>query len=485
MKKFFFHSQGRRLLFTGIVFLSLQVAYNPYVNAKGNHTGYDPLTGAGNLILVSGGTLNNLGTLVILGNLTNNGTDTLGSGTIKFTGSSVQSLSGTSIFQGLEVNNAAGITIDGPTKVNGTLSLSNGLVTLGNNNLLLGPSASVAGTPDATRMIVPTGSGQVRKQFSGTGTFNFPLGDNTGVAEYSPVSLNFTSGTFAPDNWAGVSLVNAPYPGSTGSYLNRYWNISSNGITDFNCNAQFNYVFPADLVGDENDISCVKVDPGPSVIYDMADISLHQLFATGLSSFGIFTGRSENRILNITSIMMEGLYNGYGTMRKAYDELGERFAGDTADVINVELHNVSDYSSVNYIVNNIGLNTSGFATIAVPGRYHDWYYLTIKHRNSIETVSALPVDFSGTTISYAFDTQDKAYGNNLGMMIDGTPVIYAGDENQDGNVDGYDLADIGNLVDTFASGYIKEDINGDGTMDGYDLATAGNNVDTFVAAILP
>jgi hypothetical protein len=42
-------------------------------------------------------------------------------------------------------------------------------------------------------------------------------------------------------------------------------------------------------------------------------------------------------------------------MRKAYDEHGEHFGGDTADVINIELHKASDYSSIPYVDTDIEL----------------------------------------------------------------------------------------------------------------------------------
>ena len=188
--------------------------------------------------------------------------------------------------------------------------------------------------------------------------------------------------------------------------------------------------------------------------------------------------------INLTA-MLEGLYNGAGTMRKAQDESGNHFTGNTADHITVELHNSATYSTIEYAATDIALSTAGTATFTVPANKSGSYYVTIKHRNSIETTSALPVNFSGTTISYTFNTQAKAYGNNMGLIIDGAAVIYAGDTNQDGIVDGSDLSAIANLATIAASGYISEDLNGDGLIDGSDLAIAGNDADAAVGAVLP
>jgi len=100
-------------------------------------------------------------------------------------------------------------------------------------------------------------------------------------------------------------------------------------------------------------------------------------------------------------------------------------------------------------------------------------------------LTADSVLFSGSTINYSFDHQEKAYGNNMGVMIDGTAVIYSGDENQDGIVDGSDLSDIGNFATLVATGYIPQDINGDGLIDGSDLSIIGNNAVLAIGIVTP
>ncbi len=196
------------------------------------------------------------------------------------------------------------------------------------------------------------------------------------------------------------------------------------------------------------------------------------------------TGSSASKTLNL-KVYLEGLYAGEGTMNPAFDEFGAHWPAGVADHITVELHNSATYATIEYTAPDVELSITGTATVSTPGDKNGSYYLTIKHRNSIETTSALPVDFSGAIISYAFDTQDQAYGNNMGLMIDGTSIIFGGDESQDGIVDGTDLSEIGNLADIAASGYLPQDINGDGLIDGSDLSVAGNNADVAVGAALP
>lgn len=258
------------------------------------------LNSSENFVMNSGGNLDVQGTLILKKNLVNQNTapDTLGSGTIVFSGASKQTISGQNIIQNLELANSKGLALAGNTKVNGVLTLTNGLVTLGAYNLLLGPTASVAASPAPSyaNMIVPTLSGQLQKEFpSAGGTFVFPVGDSSGVApaDYSPVTLAFNSGTFAANNYAGVNLVDDQYPGTAISYLTRYWNVTQSGISDFSCNTTFIYA-ENDVVGTEADIFCFRVLPAPFTAYNAADIGTNELTAHGISSFSTFTGNLGN-----------------------------------------------------------------------------------------------------------------------------------------------------------------------------------------------
>ncbi len=114
------------------------------------------------------------------------------------------------------------------------------------------------------------------------------------------------------------------------------------------------------------------------------------------------------------------------------------------------------------------------------------YYLSVIHRNSIETWSNLPVTFShGNVISYDFTSaQGNAFGNNT-VLKNGKYCIYTGDINQDGTVDAFDLSVIDNDAFTFQSGYVISDLNGDGIADASDASLADNNAFNFVSKIVP
>jgi hypothetical protein len=156
---------------------------------------------------------------------------------------------------------------------------------------------------------------------------------------------------------------------------------------------------------------------------------------------------------------------------------GPQFGPGIADQVTVELHNPTPYSNIVYSLGLVNLGTNGdIAISAIPALYNGSYYLTIKHRNSIETTSASPVSFAGGTINYDFSTAaTQAYGNNLKLM--GTVyAIYGADPNQDGIVDGSDMLLIDNASQVpILHGYFPQDLNGDGTVDGTDMLMIDNN----------
>ncbi|MBE0641590.1 MAG: PKD domain-containing protein, partial [Bacteroidales bacterium] len=58
-----------------------------------------------------------------------------------------------------------------------------------------------------------------------------------------------------------------------------------------------------------------------------------------VSASGTITVNVCSKTLSLTSLFLEGLYNGSGTLKQAYDELGPRWPAGIADHIIVELHN--------------------------------------------------------------------------------------------------------------------------------------------------
>ena len=445
------------------------------------------LVSSSSLTINNGGVLNNAGTVILAGNLNNlNAAVTnLGTGTISLAGTALQQINGQNTINNLTINNAAGVNLNANTTVNGTLTLTSGRLGLGSYNLFLGTGATIGGAPSATAMVVATGTGELRKSFSAAGSFSFPVGDNTGTAEYAPVTVSFTGGTYGSGNYLGVNLVNSAYTGATGSYINRYWNVNHSGITGFTCNATFKYM-QADVVGTENLIYSLRVTPTSVTYFTATNTATDILTTNGITEFGTFTGVQQlaGKTLNL-SALLESLYNGGGTMRKAQNAVGDQFAGLTADQITVELHSSASYTAKIFTVNNVNLSTTGTSAITIPGLHSGSYYITVKHRNSIETTTASPVSFAGGTINYNFSGPAQAYGGNLLLMAGGFYAIYGGDVNQDGSVDTGDMTPVDNDAADYAAGYLPTDANGDGIVDTADITIVDNNGAAYITSATP
>jgi hypothetical protein len=193
---------------------------------------------------------------------------------------------------------------------------------------------------------------------------------------------------------------------------------------------------------------------------------------------------SNNHNLQITALL-EGLYDGGGVMRKAKDATGDRFTGNVADQVTIELHDAANYSNIIYSAANIDLTINGIAYVLVPASHNGSYYVTVQHRNSITTTTASPVSFAGASINYDFSTSlTQAYGSNLKAM-GGRYLIYGGDVNQDGSIDSGDMTPLDNDATSYLSGYLNTDVNGDGSVDSGDMTIVDNNGSDYISSKHP
>jgi hypothetical protein len=215
-------------------------------------------------------------------------------GTVTLNGTSTQTISGSGTFSTqsnstLAINNADGVTISKDVTINGTLGLTNGLLTLGANTLTLGSSASVSGAPSASNMVVADNTGKLCKTFGAAGSFTFPIGDNTGTAEYSPVALTVNSGSGLGDFCFRVTDA-APTHKPTGvtNYITRDW-VGSTTASGPNYNATFTYL-AADVVGTEASMSGKRYGSNPPwQTLGAVDTVNHQFTGSGLTEMSEFT----------------------------------------------------------------------------------------------------------------------------------------------------------------------------------------------------
>ena len=189
------------------------------------------------------------------------------------------------------------------------------------------------------------------------------------------------------------------------------------------------------------------------------------------------------RTLNL-NVFIEGLFDGGSKMRKAQNAIGDQFFGDIADVVTVELHNASNYEAVEFIDNKVSINTSGVISMSLSANLNGLYYITIKQRNSIEISSAIPVSFNSGVITYSFDSFTKVYGGVM-KFVAGKYCMYAGDINQDGQINTDDLNQVFGSASIFSKGYLPQDVNADGVIDAMDIIILDNNMSKFVTVSRP
>jgi hypothetical protein len=186
--------------------------------------------------------------------------------------------------------------------------------------------------------------------------------------------------------------------------------------------------------------------------------------------------------------MLEGLYNGGGTMRQANDDIGAHWPAGVADHITIELHDPVTYSTIIGTVTNVSLSTTGIATAAIPGIYNGSYFVTIKHRNSVETTTAAAVSFAGASISQSYGSTGNVFGGNMkssGELPTPHYLIYGGDVNHDGGVDTDDYIGIDNDSYNYVTGYFDTDVDGNGTVDTNDYIIVDNNNYNYIGTVHP
>lgn len=154
------------------------------------------------------------------------------------------------------------------------------------------------------------------------------------------------------------------------------------------------------------------------------------------------------------------------------------------DTITVELH---EYNTGNLAYSEKAVfDINGNGSITVPAiNFGNNYYIVLKHRNSLETWSAVSILISNNA-SYDFSTDvTQAYAGNM-IWVDSVACIYSGDFNQDGFIDGgdYSIMDIDIQAGTTGN-YLLTDLNHDGQVDAFDFIILDANINAGIHVINP
>jgi Calx-beta domain/Fibronectin type III domain len=191
----------------------------------------------------------------------------------------VRSQGGT-IAGGTYYNAIAGVgdTFGGNVTVTGAFYLS-GLTNTAGNTLTIDCNATVSGA-NATNFVV----GNVKKNFCSTGAFSYPVGDNTGTAEYSPLDVNVTALGTNPSSLT-VSVTDDFLPGLLqATAASRYWTLTKTGA--LTADMTFHYL-DSDVNGNESNYKSFKRELGMTAVVPGStnDPVNNTVSVTGITSF--------------------------------------------------------------------------------------------------------------------------------------------------------------------------------------------------------
>ena len=308
---------------------------------------------------------------------------------------------------------------------------------------------------------------------------------NAGTTGTTFNTAKYSSTTFVSTRWYRVDNASAATVDAySGTASNTY--SQRNDITfDFNNPATLTWSPVSGLYTDAGASSAYTGTPATTVYANPATAGSYTYTATA-TNVGCSSSSNVNLTVNACGgqttlnlqLFLEGFYDA-GSMRANMYDLGLSTDPTATDDITVNLWSAGSLPNANPdFTTTAMLHTNGTATALFPaGVSGNSYYIAIKHRNSMETWSKLPVLFSSNT-SYNFSNSlSNAYDDavNPPMKQVGASVyaIYGGDINQDGGIDGADMNVIDNQVGFY--GYDLSDINGDGGTDGVDMNYVDNN----------
>ena len=240
------------------------------------------------------GTLDIYGDLYIEQVFINNGSIT-GTGTVHYESAEPQVVA-PGYYPNLVLDNPGGLVLQDSVFVENELVLTQGSLVLGEHNLVLGPDCVITESKAPGTWVDATGTGYVIKMYDKAGTFEFPVG-NFGVNPvYSPVTVDLKEATF-DNGQISVRLKPEVHPNNnTGTgfsnYLNRYWEVESDGLSDVVYDIRFDYD-ESDVTGNEDSIDGAKYKDDEAthwLHYGHVNTTSHFFEATDLSTFSTFTG---------------------------------------------------------------------------------------------------------------------------------------------------------------------------------------------------
>jgi hypothetical protein len=378
------------------------------------------------------------------------------------------------LLDNMTINNNLDFNATGATNVN-----------IGAFNLTLGGSATATGY-DSDEFVVTAGAGKMKKVFTSTGSFVYPVGFT--AATYNPATLNITAG---PNDTYSVRVLGSPTDGNgltgtpiTTDVVDAVWDIQETTAGGNTFDVTLGWSETDELTGFNDLLNAVSRNDGTNgwdaLFADLGPEVSNTRTKTGYTGGGAFAVGDKtvsNSLLVNAKVLLQGPYvtgnslmhdslrvwnyipltepyssTPYNYVHKAYGG-GETVssnavfnqaadADDIVDWVVVELRS-NPYTAIatkTGLVQRDGniVDLDGTSNLSIQGLADGNYYVGIKHRNHLpvrsdatvalsNTASAL-VDF--TVLSTAYDSSGIIKPTTPLKLLAGTTYgLWSGDAN--------------------------------------------------------
>lgn len=416
----------------------------------------------GNYTSTGAATIQVNGNVQLKGDFINNGGSVASgsTGTLSLNGTVAQNIGGntsTNFYCAVEVNNAAGVSLNGANEVlSNALTLTNGKLTLNAYDLTLA-AVGVTGA-SSSKYIVTNSTGQLKAPVTNA-NFIFPVGDAT---TYRPLILNEagTADTYGVKFVAGLP---GGWTGGTAHTCNGTWAISEgvSGGSNLAATPQWNLT-DENTSFDRTDCSVgITANNGATVAWKPSGASsgTNPYWKTNTG----FTLASSPSTLMVADYFFEGIdinldmflagaYNA-GTMSTALNSLipltdpygnGVTVASIPAtavDWIEVQLRNSATPATIDkkysFFVDANGhvLNTDGTIGPKLTGIAKAPFYIAVKHRNHLGVMTASTIDLTGAgPFAFDYSAGTGVYGTNPLRNMGAKWALWAGDTDGNGSI---------------------------------------------------
>lgn len=421
-----------------------------------------------------------------------------GTGTVTFNSASTQTITGVTNFYKLAVSGGGNKNLANEITVQNQLILNSGKLYLGNFNLIMDSLATTAGTPTASAMVVQNGTGRMRKNFrASSGGFTFPIGEETAVAEYSPITVSFANATFTGSAYLTVQVIDNLNPTCTGGthYLSRYWSFSVSGISDYSANVTGQYT-NADINGVEAQIFGRMTRPSLACLNGSASNTANNTVAilstTALNEFSGGEAPTAKPTISATLLTFENVSNtsmqlrwtkGNGERRLVLIKAGGAVDANPVDEVAYTSDSVYAQGSLlgtgNYVVYS---NTD--STVLVTGLSPEttYHYAVFEYANSgIESAYRTTNPAVGSQTTWA--TEPTVQASVLNFTVVGATNLHLKWTNGNGTRR-LVLGKLGSAVDAIpvdGTTYAADATFGNGTALGADnFVVFGSTIDSVV-----